>query len=192
MRARVISASTTASAEDPAGRRVNCCPAACVHVRRVGRRSDRKQRSGFSLFARFGPRYLPYMYIVVGLVTLPIMLAISALLARLDRRRVFSTLLIGLALFVAALRGLLVIDARWVYGAGSVTRERRSYGGDIERLDLMIGLYAEPLPRISGSPTRLSAVFILMASRRLNSDRFFTIDYRPEVYTQERHRVVPL
>ena len=68
-------------------------------------------------FARFGPRYLPYMYIVVGLVTLPIMLAISALLARLDRRRVFSTLLIGLALFVAALRGLLVIDARWVYAS---------------------------------------------------------------------------
>ena len=66
-------------------------------------------------FARFGPRYLPNMYIVVGLVTLPIMLAISSLLARLDRRRVFSTLLIGLALFVAALRGLLVIDARWVY-----------------------------------------------------------------------------
>jgi len=57
------------------------------------------------------------MYIVVGLVTLPIMLAISALLARLDRRRVFSTLLIGLALFVAALRGLLVIDARWVYAS---------------------------------------------------------------------------
>jgi hypothetical protein len=27
-------------------------------------------------------------------------------------------------------------------------------------------------------------VFILMASRRLKSDRFFTRDYRPEVYTQ--------
>lgn len=66
-------------------------------------------------FARFGPRYLPYMYIVVGLVTFPVMLAISALLERLDRRRVFTTLLIGLALFVAALRGLLLIDARWVY-----------------------------------------------------------------------------
>jgi HEAT repeat protein len=66
-------------------------------------------------FARFGPRYLPYMYIVVGLVTFPVMLAIGALLARLDRRRVFTTLLIGLALFVAALRGLLLIDGRWVY-----------------------------------------------------------------------------
>jgi hypothetical protein len=27
-------------------------------------------------------------------------------------------------------------------------------------------------------------VFILMASRRLKSDRFFTADFRPEVYTQ--------
>ncbi|MGZ8335955.1 MAG: peroxidase family protein, partial [Allosphingosinicella sp.] len=26
-------------------------------------------------------------------------------------------------------------------------------------------------------------IFILMASRRLKSDRFFTDDYRPEVYT---------
>src|SRR5918999_2497086 len=66
-------------------------------------------------FARFGPRYLPYMWIVVGLITFPVMLVISALLARLDRRRVFTTLLLGLALLVAALRGLLLIDARWVY-----------------------------------------------------------------------------
>ena len=28
-------------------------------------------------------------------------------------------------------------------------------------------------------------IFVLMASRRLKSDRFFTSDYRPEVYTQE-------
>src|SRR5215210_5120603 len=27
-------------------------------------------------------------------------------------------------------------------------------------------------------------IFVLMASRRLNSDRFFTEDYTPEVYTQ--------
>ena len=28
-------------------------------------------------------------------------------------------------------------------------------------------------------------VFILMATRRLKSDRFYTYDYRPEVYTKE-------
>jgi hypothetical protein len=59
------------------------------------------------------------------------------------------------------------------------------YGGDIERLDLMIGLYAEPLPKGFGFSDTAFRVFILMASRRLNSDRFFTIDYTPEVYTQE-------
>jgi len=59
------------------------------------------------------------------------------------------------------------------------------YGGDIERLDLMIGLYAEPLPKGFGFSDTAFRVFILMASRRLNSDRFFTIDYKPEVYTQE-------
>jgi hypothetical protein len=26
-------------------------------------------------------------------------------------------------------------------------------------------------------------IFLLMASRRLKSDRFFTVDYTPEVYT---------
>jgi HEAT repeat protein/MFS family permease len=66
-------------------------------------------------FARFGPRHLPYMWIVVGLITFPVMLAIGSLLARHDRRRVFAPSLIGLGLFVTALRGLLLIDARWVY-----------------------------------------------------------------------------
>ena len=59
------------------------------------------------------------------------------------------------------------------------------YGGDIERLDLMIGLYAEPLPKGFGFSDTAFRVFALMASRRLNSDRFFTIDYTPDVYTQE-------
>jgi HEAT repeat protein len=66
-------------------------------------------------FARFGPRHLPFMWILVGLITFPVMLAIGSLMARLDRRRVFTASLIGLGLFVAALRGLLLIDARWVY-----------------------------------------------------------------------------
>ncbi|MGH2751690.1 MAG: peroxidase family protein [Actinomycetota bacterium] len=61
----------------------------------------------------------------------------------------------------------------------------RLYGGDIDRLDLMIGLYAEPLPKGFGFSDTAFRVFILMASRRLNSDRFFTIDYTPKVYTQE-------
>jgi hypothetical protein len=55
--------------------------------------------------------------------------------------------------------------------------------GDIDRLDLMIGLYSEPLPQGFGFSDTTFRVFILMASRRLKSDRFFTRDYRPEVYS---------
>ena len=60
---------------------------------------------------------------------------------------------------------------------------RRIYG-DVERVDLMIGMYAEPKPKGFGFSDTAFRVFILMASRRLESDRFFTRDYRPEIYTQ--------
>src|SRR5918992_3293864 len=56
--------------------------------------------------------------------------------------------------------------------------------GDVDRLDLMIGLYAEPLPRGFAISDTAFRVFILMASRRLKSDRFFTTDYTPARYTQ--------
>jgi hypothetical protein len=58
------------------------------------------------------------------------------------------------------------------------------YDGDIERVDLMVGLYAEPKPEGFGFSDTAFRVFILMASRRLKSDRFFTRDYTPEMYTQ--------
>jgi len=56
--------------------------------------------------------------------------------------------------------------------------------GDVDEVDLMVGLYAEQLPRGFGFSDTAFRVFILMASRRLNSDRFFTTDYTPEVYTR--------
>jgi hypothetical protein len=62
---------------------------------------------------------------------------------------------------------------------------RKVYNNDIEAVDLMVGLYAEPLPEGFGFSETAFRVFILMASRRLKSDRFFTDDYRPEIYTQE-------
>ena len=55
--------------------------------------------------------------------------------------------------------------------------------GDVDEIDLMVGLYAEPMPRGFGFSDTAFRVFILMASRRLHADRFFTTDYRPEVYT---------
>jgi hypothetical protein len=61
---------------------------------------------------------------------------------------------------------------------------RRVYG-DVERVDLMVGLYAEQPPKGFGFSDTAFRVFILMASRRIKSDRFFTRDYTAETYTQE-------
>jgi hypothetical protein len=58
------------------------------------------------------------------------------------------------------------------------------YEGDIEKVDLMTGLYAEPLPKGFGFSETAFRIFVLMASRRLKSDRFFTDDYRADVYTE--------
>jgi hypothetical protein len=60
---------------------------------------------------------------------------------------------------------------------------RAVYGNDLEKVDLMTGLYAEPLPPGFGFSETAFRIFVLMASRRLKSDRFFTDDFRPEIYT---------
>jgi hypothetical protein len=62
--------------------------------------------------------------------------------------------------------------------------ELRAVYGDVERVDLIVGMYAEPLPKGFAFSDTAFRIFILMASRRLNSDRFFTKDYGPQVYTQ--------
>ncbi len=61
---------------------------------------------------------------------------------------------------------------------------RRVYDNDINRVDLQVGLYAEPLPKGMGFSDTAFRIFILMAPRRLKSDRFLSEDYGPEVYTQ--------
>jgi hypothetical protein len=60
---------------------------------------------------------------------------------------------------------------------------REVYDGRIDRLDLMVGMFAEPKPSGFGFSDTAFRIFILMASRRLKSDRFFGHDYTPEVYT---------
>lgn len=60
---------------------------------------------------------------------------------------------------------------------------RRVYNNDIEAVDLIVGMFAEPLPWGFGFSDTAFRVFILMASRRLNSDRFFTTHFTPEVYS---------
>jgi hypothetical protein len=60
---------------------------------------------------------------------------------------------------------------------------RAIYGGDIEKVDLLIGLLAERSPDGFSLSDTAFRIFLLMASRRLESDRFFTTDYTPEYYT---------
>jgi Animal haem peroxidase len=61
---------------------------------------------------------------------------------------------------------------------------RRVYSGDIEAVDLSVGMFAEPKPKGFAFSDTAFRIFVLMASRRLNSDRFFTRDYTPQVYSQ--------
>lgn len=60
----------------------------------------------------------------------------------------------------------------------------QAYDNDIDQVDLMVGLYAEDLPPGFGFSETAFHIFILMASRRLRSDRFYTKDYTPETYTK--------
>jgi len=61
---------------------------------------------------------------------------------------------------------------------------RRVYDGDIDRVDLIVGLFAETPPKGFGFSDTAFRIFVLMASRRLNSDRFFTDDFTEDVYSQ--------
>jgi hypothetical protein len=65
-----------------------------------------------------------------------------------------------------------------------VAHELRQVYRNVDELDLMIGLYAEPAPAGFAFSDTTFRVFVLMASRRLKSDRFFTRDYTSEVYTK--------
>jgi hypothetical protein len=63
-------------------------------------------------------------------------------------------------------------------------RLRRVYGGDLEQVDVSVGMFAEKRPDGFAFSDTAFRIFILMASRRLNSDRFLTDDFTAEVYTQ--------
>jgi hypothetical protein len=57
------------------------------------------------------------------------------------------------------------------------------YGGDIESVDTIVGMFAEQRPTGFAFSDTAFRIFILMASRRLNSDRFLSSDFTPEVYS---------
>jgi hypothetical protein len=61
---------------------------------------------------------------------------------------------------------------------------RKVYENDIDRVDLIVGLFAETPPKEFGFSDTAFRIFVLMASRRLNSDRFFTTDFTEAVYSK--------
>ena len=67
--------------------------------------------------------------------------------------------------------------------AETVELMREMYHDDIDAVDTMIGLFAETCPPGFGFSDTAFRIFTLMASRRIQSDRFLTVDFRPEIYT---------
>ncbi len=77
----------------------------------------------------------------------------------------------------------ITTDSQW-------REELREVYGDVEDVDLLVGTLVEGrselgMPPGFGFSDTVFRIFILMASRRLKSDRFFTDDFTPEVYTPE-------
>ena len=59
-----------------------------------------------------------------------------------------------------------------------------AYDGDIELVDALIGCHSEPLPKGFGFSDTAFRIFILMASRRLKSDRFIAGQWNATTYTK--------
>ena len=53
----------------------------------------------------------------------------------------------------------------------------------VEDVDFLVGMHCETAPPGFGFSDTAFRIFILMASRRLKSDRFYTADFTPETYT---------
>ncbi len=63
---------------------------------------------------------------------------------------------------------------------------KRLYGNDVEKIDALVGQLAETIrPEGFAFGETAFQIFIMNASRRLSTDRFFTKDYTDEVYTKE-------
>ncbi len=70
--------------------------------------------------------------------------------------------------------------------AATLAELKRLYNNDIEKIDTLVGQLAETVrPEGFAFGETAFQIFIMNASRRLMADRFYTKDYRPEVYTPE-------
>ncbi len=66
---------------------------------------------------------------------------------------------------------------------GESVRRLREVYRSIDEVDTVVGLLGETPPDGFGFSDTAFRIFILMASRRLQSDRFLTVDFRPEIYS---------
>jgi hypothetical protein len=60
-----------------------------------------------------------------------------------------------------------------------------AYDNNIELVDSLVGSHSEPLPKGFGFSDTAFRIFILMASRRLKSDRFIAGQWNAETYSKE-------
>jgi hypothetical protein len=75
---------------------------------------------------------------------------------------------------------------RQLTGGDETTAKRLAAVYDtVEDVDLLVGCLAEPLPPGCGFSDTAFRIFVLMATRRLKSDRFFTDDFNETTYTPE-------
>src|SRR5512135_2794101 len=68
-------------------------------------------------FARFGVALLPTMYIILGLFTFVTTLAITALMGRIPRQRLYVALPFVLAFALVGERLVTLLDLRWFFAA---------------------------------------------------------------------------
>ena len=70
-------------------------------------------------------------------------------------------------------------------GDEDLTKKLEGVYGDMEKVDMLVGCHCEPLPKGFGFSNTAFQVFVLMASRRLKSDRFIATQFNKETYTPE-------
>ncbi|KAI3409556.1 uncharacterized protein J3R85_019154 [Psidium guajava] len=93
----------------------------------------------------------------------------------------------GLARYNEFRRNLLMIPiSRWedlTDDKQVIEALQEVYGDDVEKLDLLVGLHAEE--KIKGFAISETAffIFLMIASRRLEADRFFTTNFNARTYT---------
>jgi hypothetical protein len=68
-------------------------------------------------------------------------------------------------------------------GDREAVRRIREVYRSLDEVDTMIGLFAETPPEGFSFSDTAFRIFLLMARRRIQSDRFLTVDFRPEIYS---------